>query len=119
MEKTILFVGGEMKVLRIKGGFLLKEGFIFHLCNSAEEALSLCDEVHFDMVVADCYLWKISGKELIDKLKERSPKVKIVLISENFKFDEEIFTIKKVDAFLRRPFKVRDLRILLESIFKK
>lgn len=106
-------------MLKIKSGLLLKEGFVFYLCDSVDEALSLCDKVNFDMVVAEFYLWKNLGKEFIGKLKERSPKVKIVLTSENFEFNEEMFSIKRVDAFLQKPFKVRNLKILIENILEK
>ena len=51
--KKILIVDDRMEVLKMIGRFLDKKRFVVYLSDSAEEALSLCGEINFDLVISD------------------------------------------------------------------
>ncbi len=116
--KKILIVDDRMEVLKMIGRFLDKKRFAAYLSDSVEKALRLCEETKFDLVISDFDLGKYSGIELINKIRKRYPKIKTILMSGSFMFDEEMLRIERIDAFLQKPFEVKELRELIKRILK-
>jgi len=117
--KKILIVDDRMEVLKLIGRFLDKKRFVVYLSDSSEKALSLCEETKFDLVISDFDLDEGTGIELIDKIKKRYPKIKTILMSGNFSFDEEMIKTERIDAFLQKPFEVKELRTLIEKVLER
>jgi len=116
--KKILIVDDRTEMLKMIGRFLDKKCFVVCLSNSVEKALSLCEEMKFDLVVSDFDLGEISGIELINKIRERQPKIKTILMSGSFNFDEEMLKTEGIDAFLQKPFEVKELKALIKRILE-
>ena len=112
--KKILVVDDRMEVLKAIGDFLDKNGFIIYLSDSVEKALSLCEEMNFDLVVSDFDLGEASGIELINKIREGQPRIKSILMSGSFKFYKESIEMEEIDAFLQKPFEVKELKKLIK-----
>lgn len=116
--KKILIVDDRMEVLKMLGRFLDKKRFAVYLSASVEKALSLCNKVKFDLVLSDFDLGRNSGIELINKIRKRHPKIKTILMSGSFRFDKEMLRIERIDAFLQKPFEVKELRNLIKRILE-
>ena len=114
--KKILIVDDRMEILKMIGRFLDKKRFVVCLSDSVEKALKLCEDTKFDLVLSDFDLGKTSGIELINDIRKMQPKIKTVLMSGSFKFDEEILKTERIDAFLQKPFEVKELENLIERI---
>jgi len=114
--KKILIVDDRIEVLKMLGRFLDRKCFSVHLSDSLEKALRLCEEIKFDLVLSDFDLGKISGIELINKIRKIQPRIKTILMSGSFMFDEEMLRIERIDAFLQKPFEVKELKSLIERI---
>ncbi len=117
--KKILVVDDRVEVLRVIGGSLIQNGFVVYLSNSVEKALSLCEEMKFDMVVSDFDLGEISGLELIKRIRKRYPRIKTILMSGSFDFDRKMLERGEIDAFLQKPFEVKELEKLIKSVLGK
>ncbi len=116
--KKILIVDDKKKVLKMIGRFLDKKCFAVFLSDSFEKALSLCEKTKFDLVLSDFDLGKNSGLELINKIREKQPRIKTVLMSGSFRFNEEMLRLERIDAFLQKPFEVKELRNLVEEVLE-
>jgi two-component system response regulator HydG len=117
--KKILVVDDRVEVLRAVGRFLIQNGFVVYLSDSVEKALSLCKKMKFDMVVSDFELGEISGIELINKIREKHPRIKAILMSGSFDFDRKMLERREIDAFLQKPFEVKELEVLIKSVLGK
>ncbi|MEK9194439.1 MAG: response regulator, partial [Patescibacteria group bacterium] len=82
-QKIILLVEDELLLANLLRQRFLKEGFKIVLARDGEEALKLLKDIKPDLILLDIILPKISGFELMQKLKE-DPSIKsapIVVIS--------------------------------------
>ena len=114
--KKILIVDDRVGVLKIIGRFLRGNCFDVYLSDSLEKALGLCYEKKFDLVISDFDLGEETGIELIYRIRKTQPKIKTILMSGNFDFDEEMIKTERIDAFLRKPFEAAELRELIRKI---
>ena len=114
--KKILVVDDRIGVLKIIGRFLCGKNFDVYLSDSPGKALRLCHEKRFDLVISDFDLNEGTGIELIYKIRKSQPKIKTILMSGNFSFDEEMIKTERIDAFLRKPFDGEELREVIRKI---
>jgi DNA-binding NtrC family response regulator len=114
--KKILVVDDRVGVLKIIGRFLCGNCFDVFLSDSLEKALRLCHEKRFDLVISDFDLDEGTGIELIYEIRKTQPKIKAILMSGNFSFDEEMIKTERIDAFLRKPFDAEELGELINKI---
>ncbi len=80
------------------------------------EALDLINEHDFGMVISDLRMPKMNGTELLLAVKEKYPKMPVVLISGYTidSADDETVTLR-ADGFLSKPFKMNELQEVLNS----
>ena len=116
--KKILIVDDRTEVLKMVGRFLDKKRFVVCLSDSVKEALSLCRKANFDIVISDFDLGEASGIELINKIRKIQPRIKTILMSGSFNFDREMLERGEIDAFLQKPFEVKELKILIKRILE-
>lgn len=117
-EIKVLIVDDSLVVLKVIGRFLAENGFSVYMSDSAEKALNLAEKTNFDLVVADFNLRAGSGIQLIDKIKKSHPKVKSILTSGHFDFNDKLLKRQNIDAFLQKPFEGKELESLIKSILK-
>jgi len=115
--KKILVVDDRVGVLKIIGRFLCGKNLDVSLSDSPGKALRLCERMRFDLVISDFDLGEGTGIELICKIRKTQPKIKTILMSGNFNFDEEMIKTERIDAFLRKPFDAEKLREVIGRIF--
>jgi len=80
------------------------------------EALELINDQEFGMVISDLRMPKMNGTELLLAVKEKYPKMPVVLISGytmDSADDETVAT--RADGFLSKPFKMNELQEVLNE----
>ncbi|MCA9777214.1 MAG: response regulator [Candidatus Eremiobacteraeota bacterium] len=81
---------------------------------NGEEAVNLCQEVWFDLVITDVRLPGIDGVETLSRLKDIQFALKFIVITGYASEDTPVRAIRlSVDDYLFKPF---SLRYLLESV---
>lgn len=107
---TILVVDDLAAVRR---AYALNLGDLGHLvfeAESGEEALRLTSMHHFDLVITDLTMDGMSGIELLETLRERGLRVKVVLISALNEHYRELFAQKwDFEKILSKPVELDDL----------
>ncbi len=83
------------------------------------EAIEKLDADDFSLVITDMRMPKMSGLDLLQKLKQTHPDLPVVVIS-GYALDEEGNDLlsKLADGFLNKPFKMVDIENLLNSVVK-
>jgi PAS domain S-box-containing protein len=111
-DERILVVDDEEGVRTIACRILTGLGYSVRAAPSPEEALDLflTDPSAFDLVVTDQTMPKMTGLALIERLRETSPSVKVVLMSGVSPILQGRSASEMgIDAFVAKPFTRREL----------
>ena len=109
----IVVVDDEPDFCAVVSELLHSQNMIVHKAFSATEALVLMSEVHPDLVLTDVMMPEINGLELIRRLRADPVlgQVPTVVVSALVKREErEAAMDAGADAFIPKPFSVRELR---------
>jgi DNA-binding response OmpR family regulator len=106
-QQRILVMDNSQDMLMLLNRTLELEGFDAIVVGDYDEALSLFDTLHPDMVIMDTFTSDNASLRTLDMMRERSD-VPIVVIAAN----TEIETIKTMfahgaDDFVRKPFGIK------------
>ncbi len=121
-NKSILAVDDENAIVDIIKQSLQRQEFKVCTFTDPFKALahfnSASKEDYHDIVLSDIRMPGMNGYEFVRKVKERDPKVKVVLMSAFEINDKEFHNLLpdvKVDAFLQKPFSLESLRNIVNE----
>ncbi len=125
MPKRILIIDDEPDVLEIVRSVLNTKGHQVETAKSGEDGLALAREEKPDLIVCDLMMPRISGLEVIKRLK-KDPELRSVpiIVLSALGDDEERtpdFWIQSlgIDDYVRKPFDPLDLLGRVEYIFRR
>jgi PAS domain S-box-containing protein len=103
-SRVILLVDDLTEVREALAASLRSSGFIVCTASSAEEALRLPDEAldGVDVVVSDVAMPGLSGLDLVERLRVRRPRLRVLLISGALRDQEQ--KLPQPIRFLQKPF---------------
>ncbi len=81
MARGILIVEDEETLRESLKRVFIKEGFNVDVAGSAEEALSLCEENLYDVIISDIILPGMDGIELLAKIRQLIPEQIFIVIT--------------------------------------
>jgi DNA-binding NtrC family response regulator len=117
MAKTILIVDDNPNMSSLLAEML--EVFHYEAIRAADghDALNKIENSEIAMVITDMRMPRMSGLELLQTIKEKRPKLPVVLIS-GYSVDEVGSDIvkSKADGFLNKPFMMSDIERLLGDL---
>jgi PAS domain S-box-containing protein len=117
--ETILLVDDEKMVLVVNRKLLESLGYRVYSAGSGQDAISVCMEKQneIDLVILDMIMPGISGAELIDRLREISSSIRILLTS-GYSIDGEAQKIMErgCSGFLQKPFQLEQLSSKVRGI---
>jgi CheY-like chemotaxis protein len=112
---TVLYVE-DNDDLRLSISMLMEQpGRELTACANGEEALALCAEHDYDIVITDVSLPGISGTDLARQLLAKQPERWLVLCS-GYEFGEWVGQFGPHVRALRKPFEPEDLDALMDEI---
>jgi CheY-like chemotaxis protein len=81
------------------------------------EAIDKVDQNDISLVITDMRMPKMSGLDLLQKIKEKRPDLPVVVIS-GYALDDEGSNLlsSMADGFLNKPFKMCDIEKLLKQV---
>jgi CheY-like chemotaxis protein len=83
-----------------------------------EKALALCENGEFDVIILDCNMPGLNGLQTLERLLERDPGVRVVMISAERNPERKRWALERgAYAFLQKPFYAADIDRLLHGIF--
>ena len=77
----LLWVDDEMELLKAHVIFLEKKGYEVTIVSNGPDAIDLCRERNFDLVLLDEQMPGLSGLETLQRIKELSPSTPVVMVT--------------------------------------
>jgi CheY-like chemotaxis protein len=106
--KHILLVDDQQEVRTTIKLLLALDQHTVAEARNGREALELFAHDHFDLVITDYTMPEMQGDELAANIKHLAPSQPILMLSGSAELVDG--SIGPVDAFLRKPFSLVDLR---------
>jgi response regulator RpfG family c-di-GMP phosphodiesterase len=125
---AILVVDDEPELRKVLQERLTRMGYTVTTAQHGQEALMLMETAEFDLLLSDIHMPRVSGLELLCKVKERFPLLPVVMITGAPSLDVAIDVMKQGAAdFITKPFHfayieqvlsrlMRERRLLLENM---
>lgn len=119
-KPLILVVDDEKQMLSIVGFALETQGFECVFASDATTAWSLIQAHDFDLVVLDIMLPHGSGLDLTKRIRARSLKPAIILLTALSSDAQRIAGLEAgADDYLTKPFSPRELALRVEAILRR
>ena len=116
MKKTILIVDDNPHMSSLLCEMLDVYDYDSVRASNGNEALSALDDGKIHMVITDLRMPNMNGLELLQKIKDRNPKMPVVLIS-GYSIEEATDSdTAQPDGFLAKPFMMADVERLLNAL---
>ena len=114
LNKTILIVDDEEALSHMLNDILSDEGYQVLEANSAERALGILKSTHVDLMISDIIMPGMGGFELVEKVNELYPEVKIQLVTGySDQVQEDVVLHKKI---LYKPYQNFDMLERVKSM---
>jgi len=105
-DETLLLVDDEVDLLKFIQEALENHGYKTLAMNDSIDALAVFGKIpqEIALVITDIAMPNMDGKELIKKIKEIKPEIKILAMSGHTKYVADKDGIREIDGFLKKPF---------------
>ena len=118
----ILLVDDNEELLELLGGSLQDEGFEVKLAKNGAEALKILEEEDFDLILTDVVMHNVSGKELLEKVKEKKGYISVILMTAYANIDDAVACMKNgAFHYLPKPVRLDEPKVmkLIEEAIEK
>jgi len=124
MPDRILVVDDEVDELAGWETALKKAGYVVRTASSAANALALCDEFMFDLVILDYVMPKMKGLELLARIRKKIPLVRSIVVSGKLGLPEQEIkdTIRgdvETDRYFHKPVTNEQLLEAIAEVLKE
>jgi len=116
MKTKVLIVDDQAGVRTLLHAVLKPEGYEIHQAANGLQALDLVQREVPDFVFLDIRIPGMSGIEILKKIKEFNPNIRVIIMTA-YSEEDLIKQTKELGAFahLSKPFDVQEVRTLIKS----
>lgn len=109
MDKHSILIVDDEEIIRDFLSEVLEDYDITIACDG-DEAIDKLKEKHFDLILTDLRMPKVSGEEVVKAARKLDPQAKVIVISGY----SSLYTVSQsvnngAFAFLTKPFSIREL----------
>ena len=116
MHARLLWVDDEIEMLKAHILFLQKKDYEVQTASNGPDALDLCREQRFDLILLDENMPGLSGLETLMRLKEIVPNVPVVMVTKNEEEDIMDQAIgSKIADYLIKPVNPNQILLALKK----
>jgi len=119
MEEKILIVDDEIGIVNAIAFAFRKEGYIVETANNGQEALDKLTTFYPNIMILDVMMPKLSGLEVCKKLVNEKNLAIILLTAKNDIVDKVLGLELGADAYITKPFDMRELIARAKSILRR
>ncbi len=120
MPKKVLIVeDDEAMAVALRDGFNY-EGFTVSMARDGAAGLKLAGENTHDLVILDVMLPKISGLEILKRLREQGHQVPVIMLTARGQEIDKVLGLKLgADDYVTKPFSFMELMARVEAILRR
>ncbi|MFH1958009.1 MAG: response regulator [bacterium] len=120
MNEKILVIDDEEVIRSCVQKILTKYGYLVKATGDCRAALDVMDREDFDVVLVDLKMPEINGMEIAMKIKEKSPRAGIIIITGymSYEIEKEIAELG-IENYLVKPFGMAELAETVKKCLKK
>ncbi|MFH1624314.1 MAG: sigma-54 dependent transcriptional regulator [Pseudomonadota bacterium] len=112
----ILVVDDEPSMLEFLEIMLTREGHWVTCTTSGKEAIEMCEETPYDLVITDIKMPQVTGLDVLDRVKEICPETVIILITAYAAMETAIQAMREgAYDYITKPFNVDEIRTIIEN----
>jgi DNA-binding NtrC family response regulator len=116
----VLLVEDERAVARGLEMVMHEEGYEVDLADTGRGALDKCRKDEFDLVVADLRLPDIDGMDVVQHVREKQPRARVVIITGYPSVSSAVQAVKMgVSDYLRKPFTDDEFKTTVKSALQE
>ncbi len=116
----VLLVEDEAPLRETLAARLKRDGFAVDCAADGEEGLYLGREMSLDVAVIDLGLPKLSGMELVKKLRDENMRYPILILTARTSWEDKVAGLKNgADDYLVKPFQYEELLARLNALVRR
>jgi len=115
-HKRALVADDEENICAVLQRLMRSMGWQVDVAHDGLKARDLLLAQTYDIVYFDCNMPELSGKDLIQHIKQSNPKAKTVMISGDDQLDTKTANKLGIDLFLQKPFSLDMIRTQLVGL---
>jgi DNA-binding response OmpR family regulator len=119
LEETILLVDDDAALLEVMTIVLSSEGYRVITAADGAEALREIGRDGLDLVVLDIMLPRISGFEVLKKIREKSDVPVVMLTAKSQSVDKVVGLELGADDYITKPFDTKELLARIRAILRR
>ncbi|WP_342543590.1 response regulator transcription factor [Paenisporosarcina sp. FSL H8-0542] len=116
----ILVVEDELDLQEAIADGLRIDGYAVDTCDNGEDAYELLYEVNYDLVVLDLNLPQMDGLEVLEKIRDEKPELKVLILSARSSVNDKV---KGLDIggndYLAKPFDFAELEARIRNLLRR
>jgi two-component system response regulator PhoP len=116
----ILLVEDEAPLRETLAARLKRDGYAVDCAGDGEEGLYMGREVPFDLAIIDLGLPKLSGLDLVKRLREEGARFPILILTARSSWQDKVEGLKAgADDYLVKPFHVEELLARINALVRR
>ena len=116
----ILLVEDEAPLRETLAARLKRDGYAVDCAGDGEEGLYMGREVPFDLAIIDLGLPKLSGLDLVKRLREEGARFPILILTARSSWQDKVEGLKTgADDYLVKPFHVEELLARINALVRR
>jgi two-component system, OmpR family, alkaline phosphatase synthesis response regulator PhoP len=116
----ILLVEDEESIRDVVKLNLELEGYEAVATDNGKEAIRLCQEQHFDLLVLDVMLPEMNGFEICEQVRLTNHDTPIIFLTAKDSPQDRVSGLKKgADDYLTKPFNLEELLLRVQNLLKR
>jgi DNA-binding response OmpR family regulator len=119
MAAKVLVVDDERIIVKGLRYSLQQEGYEVECAYDGEEAVNAIREKHFDIVLLDVMLPKLSGFEVLQQVREFSDVPIIMLTAKGDDMDKIMGLDYGADDYMTKPFNILEVKARIKAIMRR
>ncbi len=119
MGKRVLVVDDEKLIVKGIRFSLLQDDYEVDCAYDGEEALQMCREKEYDVVLLDLMLPKMSGLEVCQAVREFSSMPIIMLTAKGEDMDKILGLEYGADDYITKPFNILEVKARMKAIMRR
>ncbi|PIE35786.1 two-component system response regulator [candidate division KSB3 bacterium] len=126
MPKRILIVDDEKVFSSYLDQILSRRGYQSDVANNGEEAIALCEQSDFDLVLSDIKMPKMDGLELLKAIREKCQQpgheklagMAFIIMTAHGTVETAVEAMKLgANDYITKPFNAQEVQLVIEKVF--